>query len=187
MAAELLLNGNGNSWWQPLENCTFKSPVNINFNHSLTSPYPPLLDMILKGGNWDSSTGSQLSINKIGLNLWFYHWKGLHPYIWLKDGEDWYCYSPSNYSWQWIHANQTSNGTYTNSTNDTWTVNYVSNGKTYYRVYWVKKGNIWDEIHTEDTYNWELADNRWVCTKDGVNQSFILFPTSWINIWAWIL
>lgn len=182
MAAELLLNGNAGGWWQPIENSTLKNPFYLNFKENLTSTYPPLLDIIIIGGNWESSTGFQLFINKVGLNMWFYQWKGVHPYLWQKDGENWYCYSPSNYSWQWIHANQTSNGTYTNSTNDTWTVNYLSNGKIYYRVYWVKKGNMWEEIHTEGTYNWQLVDGSWVCTKDGVNQSFILFPTFWINI-----
>jgi hypothetical protein len=142
-----------------------------------TSTYPPLLDIIIKGSNWDTSTGSQLNIRKIGLNEWYYHWKGIHPYIWYRNNSnDWYCYSGSGYSWHWIHANKTENGIYTNDIQDTWTVEYLSNKKVYYRVYWIKKGNLWEEIHTEASYDWQYNLNFWICKQKGNNQSLIIYP-----------
>lgn len=147
------------------------------------SSYPPLLDIILKGGNWETNTGSQLAVNKIGLNTWFYSWKGIHPYIWHRNNEnDWYCYSGTEYSWHWIHANQTDEGINTNSNHDTWTVEYLSNEKVYYRVYWVKKGTIWQEIHTEASYKWQYKFNSWICTKDGSNEYFVLYPVIGPNL-----
>jgi hypothetical protein len=129
-----------------------------------TSPYPPLLDMILKGGNWASSTGSQLTIKKIGLNQWYYRWKGIHPYIWSKNGNNWYCTSNGQYSWNWTYSD------------GNWTVDYLSNGKSYYKVYWVKKGDLWEEIHPEGSYNWKLVGNWWICTGNNRNGSFVFCP-----------
>ncbi len=147
-------------------------PVKIS-----NSEYPPILDTVLKGGNWGSSTGSQLTVKQIGLNEWYYQWKGIHPYIWQRiNNGDWYCYSGAQYSWHWIHANKTDNGTYTNNTYDTWTVEYLSDNKVYNRVYWIKKGNSWEEIHSEAFFNWKYELNSWICYQDGVNESFALFP-----------
>lgn len=178
MAAELLY-GTSDLWGNHdvgsfYVNSSFilSDPVKIS-----NSDYPPILDTVLKGGNWGSSTGSQLTIRQIGLNEWYYQWKGIHPYIWqrINDG-DWYCYSGTQYSWHWIHANKTDNGTYTNNTYDTWTVEYLSDNKVYNRVHWIKKGNSWEEIHSEASFNWKYALNFWICYQDGVNESFVLFP-----------
>ncbi len=140
--------------------------------------YPPILDTVLKGGNWGSSTGSQLTVKQIGLNEWYYQWKGIHPYVWQRiNDSDWCCYSGTQYSWHWIQANKTEHGIFTNSTNDTWTVEYLSDNQVYNRVYWVKKGNIWEEIHSEASFNWKKELNSWICYRKGVNGSFTLFPT----------
>jgi hypothetical protein len=144
--------------------------------------YPPILDTILKGGNWGTSTGSQLTVKQIGLNEWYYQWKGIHPYIWQRiNDDDWYCYSGTQYSWHWVHANKTDNDTYTNNTHDTWTVEYLSDNKVYTRVYWVKKGNLWEEIHSEAYFNWKKEFNLWICYQNGVNESFTMFPTVFLN------
>lgn len=141
-----------------------------------SSEYPPILDVVFKGGNWKTNTGSQLTVIQIGLNTWYYSWKGIHPYIWQRISDDeWYCYSGSQYSWHWIH-NKTENSTITDKTQDTWTVEYLSKNKVYNRVYWIKEDDIWEEVHSEGSYNWELIFGRWVCRQNGVNESFILSP-----------
>lgn len=129
-----------------------------------TSIDPPPLDMIMKGGNWASSTGSQLTIKKIGLNQWYYQWKGIHPYIWNKNGDNWYCTSNNQYSWNWTYSN------------GNWTVEYLSHGISYYKVYWVKKGDLWMEIHPEATFKWKSVGSCWICTENNSNQSFTFYP-----------
>lgn len=176
LAVESLL-GTGNVWGKQW----FVKVLNLDVDNgqkiSEYSPYPPLLDIIIRGGNWDTSTGSKLTVTKIGFNTWYYHWEGIHPYIWHRNNDmEWYCYSGSMYSWHWIHANKTDNGTYTTSENDTWTVEYLSDDIVYYRVYWVKKGKIWEEIHTEAYFQWNYLLNCWICTQDNSNQSFMIFP-----------
>lgn len=152
------------------------TPIIFNPDGNGTSEYPPILDTILIGGNWESSTGSQLTIRQIGLNQWYYQWKGIHPYIWQRmNNGDWYCYSGNQYSWRWIHANKTKNGTYTNNPFDTWTVEYLSNDKVYATVYWIKKGNAWEEIHSEASFKWKKKSNSWICYQDEVNETFTLF------------
>ncbi len=184
MVAELLY-GTGDLWVNhSIEGLnsgdnTFKQldPDNINKINSFR--YPPILAVLLEGGNWESDTGSELTIRQIGLNEWYYSWKGIHPYIWQRNNDsDWYCYSGSQYSWHWIHSNKTDNGTYTNNNYDIWTVEYLSDKKVYNRVYWVKKGNSWEEIHSEASFNWEYKSNSWICYQNGVNESFILFLRS---------
>jgi len=56
-------------------------------------------------------------------------------------------------------------------------VEYLSDNQVYNRVYWVKKGNIWEEIHSEASFNWKKELNSWICYRKGVNGSFTLFPT----------
>ncbi len=159
-ADELLFNiSEINNYWIPPD-------INLNYNQTRNSDYPPILDIILTGGNWYSNTGSELTIKKIGLNQWYYRWKGVHPYIWTENDGNWVSNSGSKYSWNWSH----------NLTNNTWTVNYLSDGKSYYKVYWVKNGEIWEEIHPEGSYNWKLMGNSWICTKNGTNESYILYP-----------
>ncbi len=184
MAAEILI-GTGNLW-------SFKNvnQTNTPFFQSYTDgliiqnqinkrSYPPTLDVILKGGNWMTNTGSELTIRQIGLNEWFYDWKGIHPYIWHRNNyNDWYCYSGSQYSWHWMHANKTDNGALTNNTNDIWTVEYLSDNKVYYRVYWVKKGNLWEEIHTEASFNWKNEFNTWTCYSNSHDGFFVLSNTN---------
>ncbi|MCE5214768.1 MAG: hypothetical protein LLF83_08635 [Methanobacterium sp.] len=176
LTAESLL-GTGNTWGKKW----FGEGLNltdVDMNQILTeySPYPPLLDVIIRNVNWYTSSGSQLSVTKIGLNTWYSHWEGIHPYIWHRYNErEWYCYSGSQYSWHWIHANQTDNGTYYTSENDTWTVEYLSDNKVYYRVYWIKKGNMWEEIHTEASFKWNYLFNSWICTQEGTDQYFIIY------------
>jgi hypothetical protein len=126
------------------------------------SQYPPLIDITLKGGVWKSNTGNLLSVNQIGLNQWSYVWKGIHPYTWKNNSGSWYCSSNSIYNWNWSEVN------------NTWTVNYLSNGNPYYKVYWVKKGELWEEIHDEGSYDWRLIGNSWICTNNDTNESFIL-------------
>lgn len=180
MAAELLM-GTSNLWNFNVSGINIPSnQVNLAnlYQNQNTTTYPPTLAIILNGGNWMSNTGSHLTIIQIGLNQWFYGWEGIHPYIWQRNNDsDWYCYSASQYSWHWIHANKTDEGILTNNTNDTWTVEYLSDDKVYYRVYWVKKGSIWEEIHTEDSFNWKNEFNTWICYPDKGDGYFILFPT----------
>lgn len=178
MAAELLYGTSG--LWGINDSTGLNLTIIIsNQVENGTSEYPPILDTVLKGGNWVSSTGSQLNVRQIGLNEWYYQWKGIHPYIWQRKSKgDWHCYSGTQYSWHWIHANKTDNGTYTNNTYDTWTVEYLSYDKVYTRIYWIKKGNTWEEIHTESSFNWKKEFNSWICYKDGVNENFTLFPHS---------
>lgn len=182
MGAELLM-GTGHLW--NFNNSAIGISNNqINSSNLLgpyqdTARYPPILDIIIDGGNWMSNTGSQLTIIQIGLNEWFYSWKGIHPYIWQRNNDsDWYCYSGSQYSWHWIHANKTDNGSLTSDANDTWTVEYLSDNKVYYRVYWIKKGNIWEEVHTENSFNWKNEFNTWICYPDDGEEFFVLFPTN---------
>jgi putative cell wall-binding protein len=173
MAAEVL-HGTGLLWG---DKGLDPSLTLLDSVRTVTTDYPPILDTVLKGGNWGSSTGSQLTVKQIGLNEWYYQWKGIHPYIWQKiNDDDWYCYSGIQYSWHWIHANKTEHGILTDSTNDTWTVEYLSDNQVYNRVYWVKKGNIWEEIHSEASFNWKKELNSWICYQNGVNGSFTLFP-----------
>ena len=148
--------------------------INLGYNQINNSDYPPILNIILTGGNWNSNTGSELTIKKIGLNQWYYDWDGVHPYIWTKNGENWVCNSSSNYSWNWSY----------NVSNTTWTVNYLSDGKVYYTVYWTKNGETWEEIHPEGSFNWELMGNSWICTKNGTNESYNLYPQQlWFNFY----
>lgn len=145
------------------------------------SEYPPILDVVIDGGNWESTTGSRLTVMPIGLNHWYFQWKGIHPYIWQKNNDnDWYCFSGSKYSWHWIHGNKTDDGIVT--ANDTWTVEYLSDNKVYNRVYWVKKGDVWEEIHSEATFKWEQRMNSWICSRNGVTDEFGLSPTQSIAI-----
>jgi hypothetical protein len=60
-------------------------------------------------------------------------------------------------------------------------VEYLSDNKVYTRVYWVKKGNIWEEIHSEAYFNWKKEFNSWICYQNGVNESFTMFPTVFLN------
>ncbi|MEN6591976.1 MAG: hypothetical protein ABFC12_01880, partial [Methanobacterium sp.] len=162
MAAELL-HGTGDLWGNENVVGLHGGSLGLNPTSVLPDPvrtgtfnYPPILDTVLNSGNWGSSTDSQLTVKQIGLNEWYYQWKGIHPYIWQKiNDDDWYCYSGTQYSWHWIHANKTEHGILTDSTNDTWTVEYLSDNQVYNRVYWVKKGNIWEEIHSEASFNWK--------------------------------
>jgi len=182
MAAEILM-GTGNLWSFKNVNQTNipfigNKTGNLILLDQINTKYPPILDVVLKSGNWITSTGSELTVRQIGLNEWFYGWKGIHPYIWHRNNNnDWYCYSGSQYSWHWIHANKTDNSTITNNTNDTWTVEYLSDNKVYYRVYWVKKGNIWEEIHTEASFNWKNENNTWTCYSNSSDGFFILSNT----------
>lgn len=188
MAAEILV-GSGNLWsfsGVRTGNIYF-NPINLANLHldqsQNTTNNPPILDVIMKGGNWMSNTGSQLTIIQIGLNEWFYDWKGIHPYIWQRNNDnDWYCYSGSQYSWHWVHGNKTGNYTILNNTYDTWTVEYLSNNKVYYKVYWVKKGNIWEEIHTENSFNWKRDFNEWICFSNNESGVFILFPINFNSL-----
>ncbi|HTX60826.1 MAG TPA: hypothetical protein VMC48_00810, partial [Methanobacterium sp.] len=79
------------------------------------------------------------------------------------------------YSWHWIYANKTDNGTFTNDHNDTWTVEYLSYGKVYTKVYWVRKGLIWEEIHSEASFNWKY-ENYWICYTDKGDEIFTIYP-----------
>jgi putative cell wall-binding protein len=158
-AAELLFNSS------EIKNSRIPLDINIGYNQISNSEYPPILNMILTGGNWNSNTGSELTIKKIGLNQWYYDWKGVHPYIWTENGENWFCNSDSNYSWNWSY----------NVVNTTWTVNYLSCGKIYYTVYWAKNGDTWEEIHPEGSFDWKLLENSWICTKNGTSESYVLY------------
>ncbi|MDD1775623.1 MAG: hypothetical protein LUQ24_08840 [Methanobacterium sp.] len=153
-------------------------PSSINqFKNLETSRYPPILAIVLKGGDWRSSTGSELIVRQIGLNEWYYSWKGIHPYIWYRNNtDDWYCYSGSQYSWHWIGGNKTDNGNI-NKNSDIWTVEYLSDGKVYNRVYWVKRGIIWEEVHSEASFNWKY-ENSWICYQDKVDGVFILYKSN---------
>lgn len=185
MAAELLL-GTGDLWGSssPLGNADLlNNSIDLfnrynNYNRILDSRYPPMLDIILRGGNWNSNTGIQLNVIQIGTNEWYYSWKGVHPYIAVNDADNWYIYSGNKFSWHWSRnsSNVSRNGLDSGSSNDNWTVEYLSDGKVYYTVYWVKEGYMWKEIHTEASYNWKHVGNSWICTRDGSNQSFVLYP-----------
>jgi hypothetical protein len=145
------------------------------FKNLESTQYPPILAIILKGGDWGSNTGSKLSVRQIGLNEWYYSWKGIHPYIWYRNNtDDWYCYSGSQYSWHWISGNKTEEGTI-NKNSDIWTVEYLSDGKVYNRVYWVKRGIIWEEVHSEASFNWKY-ENSWICYQDRGDGIFTLYP-----------
>ena len=159
-AAELLFN------MSEIKNSLSPPNINLDYNQISNSKYPPILNIILTGGNWNSNTGSELTIKKIGLNQWYYDWKGVHPYIWTENGENWVCNSGSNYSWNWSY----------NVADNTWTVNYLSDGTIYYTVYWVKNGETWDEIHPEASFDWELMGNSWICNKNGTSESYVLYP-----------
>ncbi|HMK53630.1 MAG TPA: hypothetical protein VK444_02515 [Methanobacteriaceae archaeon] len=164
MGAALLLNSTKivNSSNQDLQ--LVDKLINLNI---VPSQYPPLLDMTLKGGTWKSDKGHILTVNRAGYNHWTYVWRGIHPYTWENNGESWYCDSNSNYTWNWSHVN------------DTWVVDYLSNGNPFYRVYWVKRGDIWLEIHPEGFYEWVYKGNSWICTKNDTKQSFVLYHQSY--------
>ncbi|HHY00189.1 MAG TPA: hypothetical protein GX531_02265 [Methanothermobacter sp.] len=158
MGSELLYN---NTKTYKTTNQTLQF-IDKKTNHNVSSEYPPLLDITLKGGIWKSDENHILTVSKGGFNQWSYIWKGIHPYTWYNNGKSWYCSSNSDYNWNWSH------------TNDTWVVDYLNNGNRYYRVYWMKKGDLWEEIHTECSYQWILRGNSWICTKNSTNGSFVL-------------
>lgn len=157
------------------------SPRVIFRDQSGASEYPPILDMVLEGGSWGSTTGSRLTVMQIGLNHWYFQWKGIHPYIWQKNSDDdWYCFSGDKYSWHWIRGKKTDDGIVI--ADDRWTVEYLSDNKVYNRVHWVKKGDVWEERHSEATFNWEHDSNSWICSQNGVTDKFGLFPTQSIAL-----
>lgn len=143
--------------------------------------YPPYLDIILKGGNWETSTGSKLTILQLGPNQWYFGWKGIHPYIWNRiNNDEWYCYSGSQYSWHWTHVNKSENQSNQNKLKDVWTVEYLSNDKVYTKVYWVKKGELWEEIHTEATFIWQY-EGKWICSQSKNGGEFLIYPNPFYN------
>ena len=141
----------------------YDKTINNNTNGQIVKSNPPLIE-ILNYSSWIDSNNISVSIQNNNDNIEV-KWSTIHPYIWKKINQtSYYATSNTGYEYFW------------NYNENTWTVDYKYNNKSYYKVKWVENENhSWTEIQPNYNYTWTYDGDKWFCYN---NDSKVIYSIS---------